>query len=142
MRDCHSLFSRKWLNPMTHHILAFSKMKPTSILISNSFVYFPPYKQGPFHFFACAWSLSHVQLFATPWTVAHQSLLSMRILQARILKWVDMTSFRGPSQPRDQTQVSWTAADSLPSESPGKLFKGLAVLYIKNFLHQHVCSIF
>ena len=33
-------------------------------------------------------SLSHVQLFAVPWTVAHQAPLSMRILQARILEWV------------------------------------------------------
>jgi len=30
-------------------------------------------------------SLSHVQLFVTPWTVAHQAPLSMGILQIRIL---------------------------------------------------------
>ena len=35
---------------------------------------------------------SHVQLFATPWTVAHQASLSMGILQARILEWVAMPS--------------------------------------------------
>ena len=35
----------------------------------------------------CAQSLSHVQLFVTPWTVAHQAPLSMGILQARILEW-------------------------------------------------------
>ena len=28
------------------------------------------------------------------------------ILQARILEWVAISSSRGPSQPRDQTQVS------------------------------------
>ena len=33
-------------------------------------------------------SLSHVQLFETPWTVSHQAPLSMEILQARILEWV------------------------------------------------------
>ena len=32
--------------------------------------------------------LSRVQLFATPWTVAHQAPLSMGILQAGILEWV------------------------------------------------------
>ena len=32
--------------------------------------------------------LSHVQLFGTPWTVAHQAPLSMGILQARILQSV------------------------------------------------------
>ena len=31
---------------------------------------------------------------------------SMWILQARILEWVGVPSFRGSSQPRDQTQVS------------------------------------
>ena len=33
-------------------------------------------------------SLSHVQLFATPWTVAYQVPLSMGFFQARILEWV------------------------------------------------------
>ena len=41
-----------------------------------------------------------------PMTIAHQALLSMGILQARILEWVAMPSSRGSSQPRDQTQVS------------------------------------
>ena len=49
---------------------------------------------------------SHVQLFATPWTIAHQAPLSMWILQAIILEWVDMSSSKGSTQPRDRTQVS------------------------------------
>ena len=53
----------------------------------------------------CALSLSHVQLFATPWAIAHQVPLSMGILQARILDWVAIPSSRGSSQPRGQTQV-------------------------------------
>ena len=74
-------------------------------------------------------SLSRVQLFVTPWTVAyiyiyththtlscsvmsdslqvaHQDPLSVEILQARTLEWVAMPSSRGPSQPRNQNQVS------------------------------------
>ena len=43
------------------------------------------------------------------WTVACQVPLSMGILQARILEWVAIPSSRGPSQPRDQTQVSCIA---------------------------------
>ena len=39
--------------------------------------------------------LCHVPLFVTPWTVAHQAPLSMRIFQARILEWVVMPSCRG-----------------------------------------------
>ena len=55
---------------------------------------------------SCALSLGYVQLFVTPWTVALQALLSMGILQARILEWLAMTSSRRSSQPKDRTQVS------------------------------------
>ena len=47
-------------------------------------------------------SISHfssVQLFATPWTVAHQAPLYMGILQARIPEWVVMPSSRDRSNP-------------------------------------------
>ena len=47
---------------------------------------------------------SHVQLFATLWTVAHQAPVH-GILQARILEWVPM----GSSQPRNQTHVSYVS---------------------------------
>ena len=40
---------------------------------------------------------SHVQLFASPGTVAHWGPLSKGILQARILEWVAMPSSRGSS---------------------------------------------
>ena len=46
---------------------------------------------------------------ATPWNVALQASLSMGILQARILEWVAMSSSRGSSQPREETQVSCIA---------------------------------
>ena len=42
------------------------------------------------------------------------------ILQARILEWVAFPFFRGSSQPRDRTQVSHFAGDSLPAEPQGK----------------------
>ena len=38
---------------------------------------------------------SHVRLFVTPWTVAHQAPLSMGILQAGILEWVSRPFSRG-----------------------------------------------
>ena len=50
--------------------------------------------------------VSHVQLFGTLWTVAHQAPLFMGILQERILEWVAMPSSRGSSQARNQTRVS------------------------------------
>ena len=53
------------------------------------------------------WKLfSHVQLFATPWTVHG-------ILQARILEWVAFPLSRGSSQPRYRTQVSHTAGEMI-----------------------------
>ena len=51
--------------------------------------------------------LSHVLVFATPWTVAHQASLSSGIFQTRILEWVAISSPTGSSWPRDHTQVSW-----------------------------------
>ena len=56
-----------------------------------------------------ALSLSLVQLFATSWTVAHQALLPMGILQVRLLEGVDMLCSRASFKPRDQTQVSCIA---------------------------------
>ena len=50
---------------------------------------------------------SHVQLFATLWTLAHQVPLSMGTLQARMLEWVVMPFSRGSSPVRDQTRVSY-----------------------------------
>ena len=43
--------------------------------------------------------LSHLRLFATPWTV-------YGILQARVLECVAFPFSRGSSQPRDQNQIS------------------------------------
>ena len=43
------------------------------------------------------------------------------ILWARILEWVAFPFSRAFSQPRDQTQVSRIAGDSLQAEPQGKL---------------------
>ena len=59
--------------------------------------------------YVCAQSLSHVWFFATPWTIALQAPVSMRILQASILEWVAVPFSRGSSQSRDQTLVSHMA---------------------------------
>ena len=52
-----------------------------------------------------SWSLSCVQLFTTPQTVACHVPIH-RISQARILEWVAISFSRGSSWPRDWTQVS------------------------------------
>ena len=61
-----------------------------------------------------------VQFFATPWTVACQSPLSIGILRARTPEWAAMPSSRGSSQPRIKPRSSTLQADSLLSEPPGK----------------------
>ena len=48
----------------------------------------------------------HVRLFATHGLLSARHLVSMGILQARILECIAMPSSRGSSQLRDQTQVS------------------------------------
>ena len=50
--------------------------------------------------------VSHIRLFATLQTVAHQATSTHGILQARILEWVAISFSRGTSQPRDPTRVS------------------------------------
>ena len=66
----------------------------------------PPPHQKVSPFMRLVLVLSHVRLFATPWSAAHQAPLSMRTLQARILEWIAVSSSRGSSPPRDQTCVS------------------------------------
>ena len=66
---------------------------------------------------------SHVQLFATPWTIALQAPLSMAILQARIVERVSMSSSRDIPNPLIEcaSPVSLALqADSLSNELPGK----------------------
>ena len=51
-----------------------------------------------------------VQLFENTFSsVAQQALLSMGILQARILEWVATPSSRGSSRSRDQTRISYVS---------------------------------
>ena len=63
-------------------------------------------------------SLSHVQLFVTPWTVAHQALLSMGF-QARVLEWVAISFSRGSSWPGIKPASPALEADSLPLTHQG-----------------------
>ena len=70
--------------------------------------------------YAHTYSLSHVCLFTTPWTVAYQVPPSMRILQARILEWVAMPSPGDLSNPGIEPKSHTLNTDPLPAEPPGK----------------------
>ena len=67
-------------------------------------------------------SRSVVSDSVTPRTVAHQILLSMGILQARILECVAMPSSKGSSNPGTEPTSLELQANSLPSEPPGNNF--------------------
>ena len=58
-------------------------------------------------FFIVVQSLSCVQLFCDPVDCSPPGSSVHKISQARILKRVAISFFRGSSQPRDQTRVSW-----------------------------------
>ena len=51
------------------------------------------------------------------------------ILQARILEWVAISFSKGPSRPRDRTQVSYIEGDSLCSKPSGKPFLVIKIPY-------------
>ena len=67
----------------------------------------------------CAQSLSHVQLFASPWTVARQAPLSMGILKARILEQVEDPPGDLPN-PGIKSRSPTLQVDYLPPEPQGK----------------------
>ena len=75
----------------------------------------------------CVLKLSHVQLFATPWTVARQASLSMEF--SRPEYWSGLAcpppgDFLNPGfEPRSPA----LQADFLPLEPPGKPFKTLGL---------------
>ena len=56
----------------------------------------------------CAYSLSHVRLFVTPWTLICQAPLSMGILASpgKNTEWVALPSSSGSSQHKNRTEVS------------------------------------
>ena len=56
----------------------------------------------------CAWLLSHIRLFVTPWIVACQALLPMESSRPNT-GVCSHALFQGTSQPRDQTWVSYIA---------------------------------
>ena len=75
----------------------------------------------------CALSLSHIWLFATLCTLAHQVPLFMGFFQTRMLEWVAMPSSRGSSWPRDWTCVAYFSciADGFFTTEPLEELKNL-----------------
>ena len=68
----------------------------------------------------CLALLSHVWLFATPWTVAHQVPLSMEISRQEYWSGLPFPFPGDLPNPEIKPRSPTLQADSLPSEPPGK----------------------
>ena len=65
-------------------------------------------------------SLSHVGLFATPWTVAHQAPLSMGFSRQEYWSGLPFPSSGDLHNPGIEPRSPALQADALASEPPGK----------------------
>ena len=65
-------------------------------------------------------SLSHVRLFETPWTAAHQAPLSMGFSRQEYWSGVPFPSPGDLPDPGIEPRSSTLQADALPPEPPGK----------------------
>ena len=88
--------SWQWLKQLSRHARGSSKWKLTVVAVQ-----------------LCP-TLCNPMDYSPPGSSVHG------ILQTRIVGWVAMPSSRGPSQPRDQTQVSRFAGRFFTTEPPGK----------------------
>ena len=64
--------------------------------------------------------LSHIRLFATPWTVAHQAFLSMGFSRQEYWSGLPFPSPEDLPNPGIETRSPALQADTLTSEPPGK----------------------
>ena len=69
-------------------------------------------------------SLSRVQLFATPWTVAYQVPPSMRFSRQECWSGLPFPSPGDLPDPGIEPRSPALQADALPSEPPGKPYHG------------------
>ena len=93
----------------------------------------------------CAWMLSHVWLFATPWTVARQAPLSMKISRQEYwnrLPFPPSRTFQGSNQ-RLLCLLPWQV-DSLPLAPPGivttKISSGETIEFVCHALSDQYSS--
>ena len=82
-------------------------------------------------------SLSHVQLFVTPRTVAHQGLLSMRFSRQQYWSGLPCPSPADLPNPGIEPRSPALQADSLPAELPGKPLALVEQPKLSHIPHRH-----
>ena len=99
-------------------------------------------------------ALNHVRLFATPWTVVHQTSLSLGFSRQEYWSGLPFPSPEDILEPGIEPGSPSLQVDSLPSELPespkfintllkSPLVASLALpnltsIYLSHFLHQHI----
>ena len=74
-------------------------------------------------------SLSRVQLFATPWTVAHQAPPSMEFSRQEYWSGLPFPSPGDLPDPGIEPRSPTLQADALPSEPPGKFIFKVSIYF-------------
>ena len=82
-------------------------------------------------------SLSHVQLFVTPWAVARQGLLSMRFSRQQYWSGLPCPSPADLPNPGIEPRSPALQADSLPAEPPGKPLALVEQPKLSHIPHRH-----
>ena len=80
------------------------------------------------------WSLGYVQLFVTPWTVAHQAPLSMEFSRQEYWSWLPFLSPGDLPNPGITPGSPALQADSVSSEPPGKPYLVTGIIYLQAVL--------
>ena len=114
-----------WLQSPSEVILELPQIKSITVsIVSPSICYELMGLDAMILVFWMLWSevklLSHVLLFATPWTVAYQAPQSMDIFQARVPQWVPFPPPWDLPDPGIEPGSPALQADALLSEPPGK----------------------
>ena len=110
-------WARRHCPTYSNNLVQLSSLCRTAITVSTLLTLKPCLSRAQASKRVCMLSrFSHVRLFKTPWTVAHQAPIQ-GILQARILEWVLMPFSTGSSWPGIKPESLTSPAlemDSLP----------------------------
>jgi len=116
----HAFRNLPWIQMVTMAHPGLSSISPISFKVPNNsqlLIFHLPLSSCTT---LCLTSLSHVLLFTTPWTVAHQAPVSMGFSRQEYWGGWPCPPLRDVPNPRMRPRAPALQADSLPAEPPGK----------------------
>ena len=148
--SCYGLFPPPvcWDIPSIHHkfsstlenwllenssvsLIGFSNIVPAFALVSLKFVSGGKFAPGKEVTKSCVQSVSHIQLFATLWNVAHQAPLSIGFPRQEYWRRLPFPS-PGDRPKLHLLHLLHRQVDSLPVELPGKPWNSIPIHTIKS----------